>query len=112
MKNILITVSIIVALTFFTGCKKYLDLPPKNQRTVTTVADAKSLLASYLRGVATPLTKPLYGSVMPMAPAVSQLLFEAYSDNIDFETALTQTYLKPNNFHLKEIGGDCPVESQ
>ena len=27
--------------------------------------------------------------------------FEAYSDNIDFELAVPQTYLKPNNNHLK-----------
>ena len=101
MKNKLIITAFILGLVSFSGCKKYLNLPPKNQLTVTTVEDAKSLLASYLRGVAEPRVKPLYGSIMPISPAVTHNLFEAYSDNIDFETAVPQTYLKPNNQHLR-----------
>ncbi|WP_295128808.1 RagB/SusD family nutrient uptake outer membrane protein [uncultured Chitinophaga sp.] len=83
------------------GCKDFLDLPPKNKRTVTTITDVKSLLGSYLRGVAELRVKPLYGSVLCIAPPAGNVLFESYSDNIDFETALTQTYLQPNNYHLK-----------
>jgi starch-binding outer membrane protein, SusD/RagB family len=95
----------ILGLVGLAACKRYLDLPPKNQRTVTTVGDVKSLLASYLKGVGELRVKPLYGSVMPMAPAETQVFFEAYSDNIDFEAAVTQTYLKPNNNHLKQEAG-------
>lgn len=100
MRNILIA-ALTVTLFLSTGCKKYLDLPPRNQRTVSSITDIKSLLGSYLRGVALDFQKPLYGSVMPMSPAIGQILFEAYADNIDFEQALTQTYLKPNNYSTK-----------
>lgn len=105
MRNNILIIVLILAVTFSTSCKKFLDLPPKNVRTVTSVVDMKSLLGSYLRGVSVDFQKPLYGSVMPMAPAVSNLLFEAYSDNIDFELALSQTYLKPNNISLRSEAG-------
>ena len=105
MRNNFFIPFLLLSLMVVPGCKKWLNLPPKNQLTVTTVADMKSLLASYLNGVATLRAKPIYGSVMPMAPAITQVLFEAYSDNIDFELALTQTYLKPNNNHLKQEAG-------
>jgi hypothetical protein len=84
-------------LVIHSGCKKYLDLPPKNVRTVSSVIDIKSLMGAYLRGVANERVAGIYGSAMPMAPALANVLFESYSDNIDFETALNQTYLKPNN---------------
>lgn len=89
------------ALILSGGCKQFLDLPAKNQRTVTNVDDVKTLLASYLKGVAELRVKPLYGNIMCLAPAAGNVMFEAYSDNIDFEQAVTQTYLKPNNNHLK-----------
>lgn len=103
MKKVLIIISIILASGVFTGCKKYLELPPKNKFTVTTVADVQSVLASYLRAITVPTlnVKPILGTVVPMAPVTGINLFEAYSDNIDFETALTQTYLQPNNFRNK-----------
>ncbi len=102
MKNKLIIIaSLLIVVSVFTNCKKYLDLPAKNQRTVATVTDMKSLLGSYLRAVATTSgsnsVRGIYGTILPMAPVEANLLFESYSDNIDFETALTQTYLKPNN---------------
>ncbi|WEK34354.1 MAG: RagB/SusD family nutrient uptake outer membrane protein [Candidatus Pseudobacter hemicellulosilyticus] len=105
MKNNLLIPSLIIAILLSTGCKKYLDLPAKNERTVTTVNDIRTLLASYLKGVAELRVKPLYGNVMCLSPNAANLLFEAYSDNIDFETALTQTYLQPNNYHLKLESG-------
>lgn len=101
MSNKVILYVFLLALLAATGCKRYLDLPPRNQRTVTSVEDMKSLLASYLKGVAELRVRPIYGNIMPVAPVAGNLLFESYSDNIDFETALTQTYLKPNNLHLK-----------
>ncbi len=101
MKNRFTIYFLLAAILLSFGCKRYLDLPPKNQRTVTTLIDVKSLLGSYLKGVAELRVKPLYGTYMPMAPVAGNLLFESYSDNIDFETALTQTYLKSNNYHLR-----------
>ena len=97
MKNKLLISAFILALFTISGCKKYLNLAPKNQLTVSSLGDVKTLLASYLNGVATPRVKPIYGSIMPMAPVDAQILTEAYSDNIDLELALTQTYLQPNN---------------
>lgn len=97
--------ALLLLLFISAGCKKYLDLPAKNERTVTSVNDIKTLLASYLKGVAELRVKPLYGNVMCLSPNAANLLFEAYADNIDFETALTQTYLQPNNYHLKLEAG-------
>lgn len=101
MRHNIIIFFLAAALTTSWSCKRFLDLPPKNQRTVTTVDDMKTLLASYLKGVAELRIKPLYGNVMCLAPAAGNIMFEAYSDNIDVELAVPQTYLKPNNYHLK-----------
>ncbi len=87
------------------GCKKFLDLPPKNQRTVTTLTDVKSLLGAQLRGVVTLGIKPLYGNVVPACPAAAFMMFEAYSDNIDFEVALNETYLVPGNNYIRTQEG-------
>lgn len=89
------------ALACSSGCRDFLDLPAKNERTATTASDIKTLLGSYLKGIAELRMKPLYGNVMCMVPAGSVVMFESYSDNIDFERALTQTYLQANNYHLK-----------
>jgi hypothetical protein len=97
MKHKIIILQIILLAGIFSGCKKYLDLAPRNQRTVTSVDNIEALLGAYLKGVAELRVKPLYGSVMAMVPAAANVMFEAYSDNLDFELALTQTYLQPNN---------------
>ena len=101
MKSKSILYILLITVAAATGCKRYLDLAPKNKRTVTSVTDMQSLLGSYLQGVGQLRVKPLVGNVMPVAPIQGCLMFEAYSDNIDFDTALTQTYLQPNNYHLK-----------
>lgn len=101
MRNYIIIILFTAAATVMPGCRKFLDLPPKNQRTVTTVTDAKALLGGYLKGVAELRVSALYGGVVPVAPIAGNVMFEAYSDNIDFEKALTQTYLQANNNHLK-----------
>lgn len=101
MRNKIILAFVLIVMGTTVGCKKFLDLPPKNQRTITSVENVKALLASYLKGVVEPRIKPLYGQVMPGCPAPAMLMFEAYSDNIDFERALTETYLKPNNLSYK-----------
>lgn len=101
MKRNIIIFFFTAAMVISSGCKKFLDLPPKNKRTATGVTDMKTLLASYLKGVAELRVKPLYGGVMCLVPSNAVLLFESYSDNIDFEQAVPQTYLQPNNYHLK-----------
>lgn len=85
----------------FTGCKKYLDLPPKNQRAVETLQDVKSVLAGYLDGVKTKNIKPMVGA-FPLFTEQQVMMFEAYSDNIDFPNAMSQ-YLSTKNLHAKEI---------
>ena len=89
-----------LVLGTFAGCKKFLDLPPKNQRTVTTLSDIKALLGAQLRGVVTFNIKPLYGNVVPACPSQAFMMFEAYSDNIDFEKALPENYLLPGNRYI------------
>lgn len=101
MRNNIVIFVLTAVMIVSPGCKKFLNLPPKNQRTVTSVDDIKALLAAYLKGVAELRVKPLYGSIVPVAPVAGNVMFEAYSDNIDFEKALTQTYLQQNNNHLK-----------
>ncbi|UYQ95391.1 RagB/SusD family nutrient uptake outer membrane protein [Chitinophaga horti] len=109
MKKLLAIILVAAGTISTPGCKNFLDLAPKNQRTVSTIGDAKSLLANYLRSVAELRMSSLYGGIMPVAPAAANTLFESYSDNIDFELALTQTYLQPNNYHLKLEQGYADV---
>lgn len=105
-KNNIIICLLLLGLTASVGCKRYLDLAPKNQRTVTTTQDVKSLLAGYLRSLTTFGVAPRYGltngSINAPLPVYANLFFEAYSDNIDFDSALTKTYLKPNNIHQSQ----------
>lgn len=100
MKYKIFITYLILIFGLFTSCKKYLDLPPKNQRTVSTVADVKALLGAYLRGVATLRIKPLYGQIVPACPNPAALMFGAYSDDIDFEAGLRTAYMIPNNFSM------------
>lgn len=101
-KNKIIIGLLALAISATSGCKQYLDLPPKNQRTVTTTTDMKSLMAGYLRSIAELRVRNQYDRLMPLAPIEATLMFEAYSDNIDMETALTACYLKPNNIHMSQ----------
>jgi hypothetical protein len=100
MKHKIVITYLILVFGLLTGCKKFLDLPPKNQRTVTTVTDVKSLLGAYLRGVVTIRIKPLYGQIVPACPAVAQVMFAAYSDDVDVAAALVPCYLIPNNRYV------------
>lgn len=92
-----ILVLVLILLLSASGCRKYLDLPPKNQRTVISAENIESLLASYLRGVTERWIKPIYGQIMPACPAPAVIMFESYSDNIDFEKAFVENYMQPNN---------------
>lgn len=99
MKNIYkYLISLIVLAVFSTACTDYLDLPPKNKNTISSVEDAKSTLAGYLyelssntggfisaTGASIPVLKGLI-------PTNARVMFEAYSDNID-ATASMSTYL-------------------
>src|SRR5690554_1318095 len=95
--NFTIIILLLIFLSGTSGCRKYLDLPPKNQRTVISAENIESLLASYLKGVSERRIRPIYGRIMPACPAPAIVMFEAYSDNIDFEKAFVENYLQPNS---------------
>lgn len=92
---------ILLIATLFTGCKKFLDLPPKNERAVESLEDVKSALAGYLDGVGTTNKKPMIGP-FPLFLPNQVLMFESYSDNIDFKTGLP-IFVHPQNNTNKEI---------
>lgn len=97
------SILIILMLTLGLGassCRKYLDLPPKNQHTVIRAENIESLLGSYLKGVTELRIKPIYGRTMPACPAPAIVMFEAYADNIDFEKAFVENYLLPNSLYF------------
>lgn len=91
---------IILGGLLFNSCTKFLDLPPKNQRAVETLADLKSVLAGYLDAFSRSNTQPIYG-VMPIVTEAHQMLFEAHSDNFDFEANMGQ-YVNAGNPHARE----------
>ena len=92
---------LLLLAVLFAGCKKFLDLPPKNQRAVESLQDVKSVLAGYLDGVKTKDIKPIVGA-FPLFTEQQVMMFEAYSDNIDFQNGLPH-YLSTQNIHAKEI---------
>ena len=93
MKNKLLYIFFLLMLTG-TGCQKYLDVQPKNQRALSSVTDVKAALAGYLK-VLTPGNSVNYhntlGNVQFFMPAYWSY-FEFSSDNIDFQQDYT-TYL-------------------
>ncbi|MDE7073859.1 MAG: RagB/SusD family nutrient uptake outer membrane protein, partial [Odoribacter sp.] len=83
------------------GCTQFLDLPAKNERSVQSLDDVKSVLSGYLCGQAT----PGYRSIIGLSPLFSSdmvVMFEAYSDNIDFNQAVPDYYLVDMNQHMQE----------
>lgn len=99
MKNFKLIYLVLIG-TLFIGCKKFLDLPPKNQRAVSTLQDVKSTLAGYLYGVGTKYQQPIVGPY-PLMTARQIMMFEAYSDNIDFEANMSK-FVNPQNLHATE----------
>lgn len=81
----------LIILGFFSltlgSCSKYLEVDPKNQRPLETVADVKASLAGYLK-VMKPGESANYhntiGDILFFIPSYWSL-FEFYSDNIDFK---------------------------
>ncbi|MCA5005024.1 RagB/SusD family nutrient uptake outer membrane protein [Sphingobacterium bovistauri] len=94
MKKILIAFIIFGGFTL-NGCTKFLDLPPKNQRAVTTLNDVKSVLSGYLDAFARTNTRPIVGPI-PIVTEEHNMMFESYADNIDFVANLNR-YIAPNN---------------
>ncbi len=101
MKKFPIIYFLLIAAVSFTSCKKFLDLPPKNQRAVESLDDVKSVLAGYLDGVGTKNVRPITGA-FPLFTAAQIMMFESYSDNIDFKTGMP-LFVNSMNTTNKEI---------
>ncbi|HEY8387619.1 MAG TPA: RagB/SusD family nutrient uptake outer membrane protein [Parasegetibacter sp.] len=99
-----IFIALALSLVCATSCKRFLDLPPKNKQTVISIKNIEALLASQLRGYTERYIKPLYGEVTPACPVQAMMMFEAYSDNIDFEEALPMYLLSTNRYITTEVG--------
>jgi starch-binding outer membrane protein, SusD/RagB family len=86
MRNIFFIVVCSLALGVG-GCKKYLEVDPKNQRPIATVNDVKAVLAGFLKVLKPGETVTFHssiGDVMYFTPSYWSL-FEFYSDNIHFK---------------------------
>ncbi len=102
MKKTILFYLVVCSAVFLGGCKKFLDLPPKNQRAVTTLDDVKSVLAGYLDAFARTNTRPIIGPY-PIITEQQNMMFEAYSDNFNFSKNMELgRYIAPNNYYGNE----------
>ena len=92
MKNSIKLLSLLILLSAsITGCKDYLDLPPTNERAIESFEDLKRVMSSYVQSLGvkkTYHTLPHYG--LPIWEENPVLMFESYSDNIDFESNMSK----------------------
>lgn len=86
MKRIYSLLYIIMLATVFSSCTDFLDLPPKNVRAVSGVEDIRKTFAGYLGKVANSEGPFVGPRVIYHKEAL--MMFEAYSDNIDFEQGM------------------------
>lgn len=84
-------ISIFLILACLCSCTKFLDLPAKNERAVQSLDDIKAVLSGYLYSVANPRQTAIVG-LSPLFNADMVKMFEAYSDNIDANKAMTADY--------------------
>lgn len=96
MKKIIVLYILITGL-LLNGCKDFLDLPPKNQRAVTTLSDVKSVLAGYLDAYSRNNIKPIIGP-HPIITEAQNMLFEAYADNFNFSANMGQYINRQNSY--------------
>lgn len=91
---------LMVVSILFSGCTDFLDIPPKNTVAVISYKDVKATFSGYLQAFAIEGGNPLYGGInVVFEPDVLQM-FEAYSDNIDFENGMS-TYLSNRNYNVR-----------
>ena len=94
MRKINIILFVLLSLVI-TSCTDYLDLAPKNQRAVEGLTDIKQVFSGYLRGFGEKYGTRSEGPEYVYSDQVL-MMFESYSDNIDFETSL-DAYMNPRN---------------
>lgn len=92
MKYILKLIILIIVLSgASTGCENYLDLPPTNEKAIANFQDLKRVISSYVQALGEKkslLFIPYYGH--PIWVENQVMMFEAYSDNIDFEINISK----------------------
>lgn len=94
-------ISVLLILGCLCSCTKFLDLPAKNERAVQSLDDIKSVLSGYLYGQANIRQASIVG-LSPLFNSDMVKMFEAYSDNIDVNKAMTENYLVDMNSHMQE----------
>jgi len=104
MKKITFTTTILLFVFILSGCKDFLNLPPKSQRAVETLQDVKSVLSGYLDGIVTRQRSFIAKSGPPFVVSQEQqMMFEAYSDNIDMDNALYNYFVGVPNAAVNEL---------
>lgn len=107
MKKTRFIFSVSLVVLLLSGCKDYLDLPPKSTRAIVTLTDVKSTMGGYLYAFANRAQglSTLAGPQWTFMPDQINM-FEAYSDNIDYSVALTESYLKTPNLKTESFYAD------
>jgi hypothetical protein len=89
MKNTYKLFNIVIVLAvILTSCTDYLDLPPKNKKALSGIEDVRSVLSGYLFQMLDRSGSDGFPVVRTMIPESATMMFEAYSDNIDFENSI------------------------
>lgn len=93
MKKIYKLLYILLVTATLSSCTDFLDLPPKNERSVEGLEDIKAVFSGYLNGVATKFAGTIVGP-SPIYYWDALNMFAAYSDDIDFSNAMP-SYINP-----------------
>lgn len=85
--------SVIIGLN--TGCSKYLEVEPTNVLAVSSYEDIKALMGSYLKSFITTQHK-LSGTTIPYKNNKGKMVFQFYSDDLDYEQYLNNPFGRNN----------------
>ncbi|WP_164126153.1 RagB/SusD family nutrient uptake outer membrane protein [Sphingobacterium luzhongxinii] len=85
----------IIILSLSTSCEKYLEVEPTNVLAIKTYDDVKALMGSYLKGFVT-MNHTLAGTTIPYKNNTAKMVFQFYSDDLDYERYLTNPFGRNN----------------
>lgn len=86
---------IIILLSLGISCEKYLEVEPTNVLAVKTYDDVKALMGSYLKSFVT-MSHSLNGTTIPYKNNTAKMVFQFYSDDLDYERYLSNPYGRNN----------------
>lgn len=86
---------LVVLLSLGTSCKKYLEVDPTNVLAIKTYDDVKALMGSYLKSFVT-MNHSLSGTTIPYKNNTAKMVFQFYSDDLDYERYLTNPFGRNN----------------